>query len=73
AYMIVTMLYIAAVITLEAWPVYRIFLSHSIGAGMGPARWAWAALSFLLVIVLNALAIILPMKIGLKRLQDREI
>ncbi|NTW58765.1 MAG: hypothetical protein HGA43_06330, partial [Nitrospirae bacterium] len=54
AYMIVTMLYIAAVITLEAWPVYRIFLSHSIGAGMGPARWAWATLSFLLVIVLNA-------------------
>ena len=73
AYMIVTMLFIGAVITLEAWPVYRIFLSHSIGAGMGPARWAWAALSFFLVIVLNVLAVILPMKTGLKRLMAREI
>jgi len=73
AYMIVTMLFIGAVITLEAWPVYRIFLSQSVGAGMGPARLAWVALTFLLVIALNVLAVVLPMKIALKRLLDREI
>jgi ABC-2 type transport system permease protein len=73
AYMIVTMLFIGAVITLEAWPVYRIFLVQSLGAGMGPAKWVWIAVTFLLVIVLIVLAVILPMKIGLKRLLEREI
>lgn len=73
AYMIVTLLFIGAVITLEAWPVYRIFLAQSLGAGLGPAKWAWMALAFLLVIALIVLAVILPIKIGLKRLLDREI
>jgi ABC-2 type transport system permease protein len=73
AYMIVTMLFIGAIITLEAWPVYRIFLARSLGAGMGPAKWAWIVFTFLLVIALIVLAVILPMKIGLKRLLDREI
>lgn len=73
AYMIVTMLFIGGVITLEAWPVYRIFLAQSLGASMGPAKWAWIALTFLLVIALIVLSVILPMKIGLKRLLDREI
>jgi ABC-2 type transport system permease protein len=73
AYMIVTMLFIGAVITLEAWPVYRMFLAQSLGAGMGPGKWAWVALAFLTVIALNALAVILPMKTGLKHLLEREI
>ncbi len=73
AYMIVTMLFIGSVITLEAWPVYRIFLAQSLGAGMGAAKWAWIALTLLIVVALIALAVILPMKIGLKRLLDREI
>jgi len=73
AYMIVTMLFIGAVITIEAWPVYRIFLAQSLGAGMGPAKWAWIVFTFLLVIALIVLAVILPIKIGLKRLLDREI
>jgi ABC-2 type transport system permease protein len=73
AYMIVTMLFIGTVITLEAWPVYRIFLVQALGAGMGPAKWAWIVLTFLLVIALIVITVILPMKIGLKRLLDREI
>jgi ABC-2 type transport system permease protein len=73
AYMIVTMLFIGAVITLEAWPVYRIFLVQALGAGMGPTKWAWIVLTFLLVIALIVFTVILPMKIGLKRLLDREI
>ncbi len=73
AYMIVTMMFIGAVITLEAWPVYRIFLAQAMGAGMGPAKWAWVALTFVLVIALIVISVILPMKSGLKRLLDREI
>lgn len=73
AYMIVTMLFIGLTVSLEAWPVYRIFLAHSIGAGMGPGRIAGVALAFLAVIVLNVVTVILPLKIGLKRLLEREI
>jgi ABC-2 type transport system permease protein len=72
-YMIVTMLFIGAVVTLEAWPIYRVFLSQSLGAGMGPGKWTGVALAFLAVIALNVLTVILPIKIGLKRLLDREI
>lgn len=73
AYMIVTMLFIGTVVTLEAWPIYRIFMSQSIGAGMGPGRLAGVVLALLAVIVLNVLTVLLPLKIGLKRLLDREI
>ena len=73
AYMIVTLLFIGTVVTLEAWPVYRVFLSQSVGAGMGPARGAGVALAFLAVILVSVLAVILPIKTGLKRLLDREI
>ncbi|MHB8844563.1 MAG: putative ABC transporter permease subunit [Nitrospirota bacterium] len=73
AYMIVTMLFIGMTVSLEAWPVYRIFLSFSLGAGMGPGRIAGVALAFLAVIVLNVLTVVLPLKIGLKRLLEREI
>ena len=73
AYMIVTLLFIGAVITLEASPVYRIFLALSLGARIGPAKWAWIVFTFLLVIALIILAVKIPMKIGLKRLLNREI
>ena len=72
-YMIVTMLFIGTVVTLEAWPIYRVFLSQSIGAGMGPGKWTGVIMAFLAVIAVNALAAVLPIQIGLKRLLDREI
>jgi len=73
AYMIVTLIFIGTVVTLEAWPIYRIFVTISMSAHMSLAKWAWVILSFLLVIIVNVLAVVLPMKIGLKRLLDREI
>jgi len=73
AYMIVTMLFIGAVVTLEASPVYRIFMAHAFGRRISAAGWAWTGLSFFLVIALNVAAVVLPMKIGIKRLMSREI
>ena len=73
AYMLVTMLFIGAVITLEASPVYRLFMSQTFQRGISAAGWAWIAISFLLVIALNLAAVILPMKTGIKRLREREI
>jgi ABC-2 type transport system permease protein len=72
-YMLVTMLFIGAVITLEAWPVYRIFSAQTMGGCITAGVWMFITLSFLVVLVINALALILPMKIGVKRLLQREL
>lgn len=72
-YMLVTMIFIGVVVTLEAWPVYRIFMAQIAGSALPPSGWARIILSFGLVLVINALALFLPVKIGLKRLSEREI
>jgi ABC-2 type transport system permease protein len=72
-YMLMTMLFIGAVILLEAWPVYRIFASQVLGGYIPAYGWTWIIASFILVIVLNAAAVIAPMRIGLKRLSRREV
>ncbi|HYA86050.1 MAG TPA: hypothetical protein VEI57_03155 [Nitrospirota bacterium] len=72
-YMILTMLFIGAVITLEAWPVFKIFSSQTFGRHISVLGWISIVLSFALVITVNILALLLPMKIGFMRLSAREI
>jgi len=72
-YMLVTMLFIGTVIMLEAWPVYRIFAAQALGSSITPGGWMVIFLSFTAVLTVNCLALILPLKIGLKRLNQREI
>jgi ABC-2 type transport system permease protein len=73
AYMLITMIFIGAVVALEAWPVYRIFMTQTAGGALPRSGWVGIIASFGMVILINALMIILPMKIGLKRLMEREI
>ena len=72
-YMLLTMLFIGIVILLEAWPVYSIFTSQTIGRGITITGWIFIALSIVAVLAVNVLALFLPMKIGLERLKQREI
>jgi ABC-2 type transport system permease protein len=72
-YMLVTMIFIGVVVTLEAWPVYRIFMAQIAGSALPPSGWVRIILSLGLVLVINALALFLPIRIGLKRLSEREI
>ncbi len=72
-YMLLTMLFIGIVITLEAWPVYRIFTSQTLGYHISIMGWSSIALSIIAVLAVNVLAFILPIKIGLERLEQREI
>ncbi len=72
-YMLMTMLYIGLVVLLEAWPVYRIFSAQTFSAQISIAGWIMITFSFILVLIINILAVFLPMKIGLKRLIQREI
>ncbi|OGW39292.1 MAG: hypothetical protein A2010_18675 [Nitrospirae bacterium GWD2_57_9] len=72
-YMLTAMLFIGVVIVLEAWPVYRIFTSQTFGSGIPLSGWGLIVLSSVLVLAVNVLALVLPMKIGLKRLKNREV
>ncbi len=72
-YMLLTMLFIFIVVILEAWPVYKIFTSQTMGYHISSAGWVAIVVSLMLVITVNILSLVLPMKIGLKRLKDREI
>jgi ABC-2 type transport system permease protein len=72
-YMLLTMIFIGAVVTLEAWPVYRIFAAQTMGKHISPSGWFGIGFSFVLVLVINIAALFLPMQEGLKRLKQREI
>ena len=72
-YMLMSMLFICVVIILEAWPVYRIFTAQTFGVHISLPGWAIIATSFIMVAIVNILALFLPMKIGLNRLKQREI
>jgi len=71
-YMIISSLFIAAVIVLEAWPVYVLFMSDFNGTQVPMAQCFIIVISFFLVFVINILAIFIPMKAGLKALQRFE-
>jgi ABC-2 type transport system permease protein len=72
-YMLTTMLFIGTVIVLEAWPVYHLFVASAFGGSIPASRWLLIVISVILTLTVNAAAFLLPMKIGLKRLQQREI
>jgi ABC-2 type transport system permease protein len=60
--------FIAAVIVLEAGPVYALFMSGFHGRSLSRLQWVWLVLSFALVFLLCTLAVILPMRLGERRL-----
>jgi ABC-2 type transport system permease protein len=71
-YMILTMMFIGIVITLEAWPVYKIFTAQTLGYQLKIWGWVSIMLSIIVVLVVNIYALFLPMKIGLARLKQHE-
>jgi ABC-2 type transport system permease protein len=71
-YMLLTMLFIGAIITLEAWPVFKLFSVQTFGSHLSVLAWITVVFSFLTVVSINIVALILPLKIGFKRLTERE-
>ena len=65
--------FIAAVIILEAGPVYAVFMAGFHGRSLTSLQWLWLVGSFTLVFVLCVLAVILPMRFGERRLRDQPI
>jgi ABC-2 type transport system permease protein len=67
-YMMLSAGYIGLVIIIEAGPVYNIFMAGVQGRALSVFEWVWVIGSFMLVFILNILAIVLPMVFGEKRL-----
>lgn len=59
---------IGAVIVLEAGPAYTIFMAGVRSKSIAPFQWVWISLAFAVVPVICALAVILPMRWGEKKL-----
>ena len=68
-FMLLAATFIAAVIVLEAGPVYRLFMANFHGRHLPPMQWAWFVLSFAIVVLLCILAVFLPMRFGERRLR----
>jgi ABC-2 type transport system permease protein len=60
--------FIAAVIVLEAGPVYAVLMAGFHGRSLSGLQIAWLVVSFALVFLLCILAVILPMRLGERRL-----
>ena len=67
-FMMVCAGYIGLVIVLEAGPVYNIFMAGIKEQAITVFGWIWIIGSFILVFVLNILAVVLPMSFGAKKL-----
>ncbi|HXY54987.1 MAG TPA: hypothetical protein VEM40_10000 [Nitrospirota bacterium] len=72
-YMIIAMMFIGVVIVLEAWPVYRIFTVQTLGGRISLSGWAGIAVSFIMVVIVNIVALFLPMSMGMNRLKEGDI
>ena len=62
--------FIAAVIILEAGPVYTVFMAGFHGRSLSGLQWIWLVGSFALVFLLCILAVVLPMRLGERRLRN---
>lgn len=71
-YMMISALFIACVIILEAGPVYILFTSHLNEKVVSPLQWSFITGSFFSVLVISAIAVYKPMQIGLRHLRAYE-
>ena len=61
--------FIATVIVLESGPVYQVFMANFHGRSLSSLQWIWLVGSCALVLLLCSLAVILPMRLGERRLR----
>jgi len=64
--------FIGSVIVLEAGPVYAIFMARLRGEAIPMVHWIWITGSFILVAVINGVAVFWPMRLGSESLCQLE-
>jgi len=71
-YMVVSSVFIALVIVLEAGPVYILFMANVRGSVISAMEWLFIGLSFAAVLLIDFMAVFQPMKAGLRALEEYE-
>jgi ABC-2 type transport system permease protein len=69
-FMLTSAAYVAAVILLQAGPVYRLFMADLHGRPLSAMAWLWIVAAFTAALLLSVLAIVLPLRFGEKRLRQ---
>jgi len=67
-FMMLSAVYVGAVIILEAGPVYNLFMAGFHGRALSLPEWVWIIGSFTVAFILSLLVVIVPMKFGERRL-----
>ncbi len=67
-FMLVSGIYIAVVILLEAGPVYRIFMAGIAGRTLTSLDWIWGGISFGAAAAVSIVMVLVPMRYGVKQL-----
>jgi ABC-2 type transport system permease protein len=67
-YMTISIGFIGLVIVLEAGPVYNIFMTRVQEIVLSPVQWLWLVGSFSMVLALCAGAVVIPMRLGAKKI-----
>jgi len=65
-------LFIGSIVVLEARPVYYFMMSEFTNIPVSPSQWVSVSIYFGLVLFINILVFLLPMKIGIKKLSAFE-
>jgi ABC-2 type transport system permease protein len=72
-YMTLCIGFIAAVIVLEAGPVYNIFMTGIHRGNLTLFQWIWIGGSFLMVLALCVVAVVIPMRLGEKKILQGDL
>lgn len=71
-YMIVSLIFIGGIVILEAWPVYTLFMAGFQHRALAFWQWTGIVLSFAGVAVLMGVAVIIPMRLGVKKISEMD-
>jgi ABC-2 type transport system permease protein len=67
-FMMTAIIYLAVVISLEAWPVYAVLQARLRGVPLDAVRWAGLAGGLLGALVLSVIAVVLPLRVAARRI-----
>jgi ABC-2 type transport system permease protein len=70
--MILSMIFIGVLVALEAWPVYTLFMADIQNRSLSWVQWVGVCGAFSGIALLIGTATLLPMKLGLRNLQEMD-
>ena len=70
--MILSMIFIGAIVILEAWPVFTLFVAEFQHRTLSFFQWTGIILSFSAVALLNGAAVGVPMRLGIKNISQMD-